>query len=578
MAHSRTSRPSRQDQQSMPGLNSSQRSWTDPSGMHFTVKTTSYTSPGLSFALNGGSTSFASPDATRSSNAGAGLVGGLLGGALGLLDGMMSLQRQQQQRRAQRTINGATSQPVLPVFVEESDESDSNTSFENESDHDGNTRSRGSVFGKLRTRLQSGLPQQGNTRGMDGRQRTATRGRQDEKPQMRAREVSVPSMESDAAAFSTRGRLDQDEISYINGALIELEQSVERQKQSYLRAKRRYQQASQRTMIESLYIEDLLDEMTSREQSYTRGTQRLEELKRIARDAARRSRPRPETRQTAPQQRPRAQPELYTHQVPLPHSSATYSRPQTANIDPLFQAFQSFGSFGTSAQPNVFDRLFDQMEADLGARSNTNGFYFTTSGTVPRQHPTFSSTRPTYTSTGPAPGPIPSYTTYNVVPDPPLQTFPNALRPDEALNLYETYNNRWRALTSIDALVPYPTRSLKAASLLDPTTIPHPTAPDWSSEQIMQANTQLFFLLAFKLQPVVMPNGTIQVDRANVLETNVTALKAALKKEKMRWHSDTLGRRNGGGTLVNGGLQKDEKARAVFHGVCGLMEIINGNA
>ncbi|KAK6436498.1 hypothetical protein LTR95_007308 [Oleoguttula sp. CCFEE 5521] len=559
MAHSRTSRASRQDPQSIPGLNSNRRSWTDPSGMHFTVKTTSYTSPGLSFALNGG-------------------TGGLLGGALGLLDGMMSLQRQQQQRRAQRNVNGATRQHPLPVFVEESDESDSNTSLEDDSDHGRDARSRGSVFGKLRTRLRSGGPQQGSARGMDGRQQTSIRGRQDEKPQMRVREVLVPSMESDEAAFSTRGRLDEDELAYINGALIELEQSVERQKQSYLRAKRRYQQASQRTMIESLYMEDLLDEMTSREQSYNRGTQRLEELRGIARDTARRSRPRPETRRTAPQLRPRAQPEPHTHQVPLPHSSATYQRPQTTNIDPLFQAFQSFGSFGTFAEPNVFDRLFDQMEAEFGARSNTNGFYFTTGGAVPRQHPTFTSARPTYTSTGPIPGPILSYTTYNVVPDPPLQTFPNALRPDEALKLYENYNNRWRALTSINALVPYPTRSLKAPNLLDATTIPHSTAPDWSSEQIMQANTQLFFLLAFKLQPVVMPNGTIQIDHANVLETNVTALKAALKKEKMRWHSDTLGRRNGGGTLVNEGLQKDEKARAVFHGVCGLMEVISGKA
>ena len=94
----------------------------------------------------------------------------------------------------------------------------------------------------------------------------------------------------------------------------------------------------------------------------------------------------------------------------------------------------------------------------------------------------------------------------------------------------------------------------------------------------MQANTALFFLIALGLNATISELGIVTFDRAATSEADVKALLSVLKKEKLRWHSDRLGRRNeeivGGG--LNEALQRDERARAVFHGVCALMEFALG--
>lgn len=94
----------------------------------------------------------------------------------------------------------------------------------------------------------------------------------------------------------------------------------------------------------------------------------------------------------------------------------------------------------------------------------------------------------------------------------------------------------------------------------------------------MQANTALFFIMALGLKPTISDSGIVTFNRATTPEADVRGLLSVLKKEKMRWHSDRLGRRNeeivGGG--VNEALQRDERARAVFHGVCALMEFALG--
>lgn len=94
----------------------------------------------------------------------------------------------------------------------------------------------------------------------------------------------------------------------------------------------------------------------------------------------------------------------------------------------------------------------------------------------------------------------------------------------------------------------------------------------------MQANTALFFIIALGLKPIISDSGIVTFNRATTPEADVRSLLGVLKKEKMRWHSDRLGRRNeeivGGG--VNEALQRDERARAVFHGVCALMEFALG--
>lgn len=98
----------------------------------------------------------------------------------------------------------------------------------------------------------------------------------------------------------------------------------------------------------------------------------------------------------------------------------------------------------------------------------------------------------------------------------------------------------------------------------------------------MQANTQAFFLGAVGLAPRYSENpGTARLqmgfDRSQASPAQVKELVDILKKEKMRWHSDRLGRRSGAQPgVVNETLQKDDRARAVFHAVCELMDTAQG--
>jgi len=93
----------------------------------------------------------------------------------------------------------------------------------------------------------------------------------------------------------------------------------------------------------------------------------------------------------------------------------------------------------------------------------------------------------------------------------------------------------------------------------------------------MKANTQAFFFRVAGLSPQYAQggNGKIEMgyDKDRASRTQVQALLNLLKKEKTRWHSDRLGRRNGGHSGINEALQRDERARAVFHAVCELMEV-----
>ena len=95
----------------------------------------------------------------------------------------------------------------------------------------------------------------------------------------------------------------------------------------------------------------------------------------------------------------------------------------------------------------------------------------------------------------------------------------------------------------------------------------------------MQANAQAFFLGVVGLTPqYTEAPGTGKIvmgyDKTRASQEQSEALVNMLKKEKTRWHSDRLGRRNGGITAgPNETLQRDERARAVFHAVCELMEV-----
>lgn len=94
----------------------------------------------------------------------------------------------------------------------------------------------------------------------------------------------------------------------------------------------------------------------------------------------------------------------------------------------------------------------------------------------------------------------------------------------------------------------------------------------------MQANAQAFYLGVVGLKPEYTDSSHGQIEcgfaKSSATPEQIKQLVDLLKKEKPRWPSDRLGRRNGGvlGGIPNESLQKDERARAVFHAVCELMD------
>ena len=166
-------------------------------------------------------------------------------------------------------------------------------------------------------------------------------------------------------------------------------------------------------------------------------------------------------------------------------------------------------------------------------------------------------------------------------PTPPA----NLLKPEEAKRLFKTYNERWNSLGPTDPNIPYPARKLHSSGLLarDSIWAPMVSSPitAWSEEVVMRANAQAFYLGVVGLSPqYTEAPGTGKIvmayNKAKATPAQVKELVDKLKKEKTRWHSDRLGRRNGGQSGANEALQRDEKTRAVFHAVCELMETAQG--
>nr|POF27648.1 hypothetical protein CFP56_71457 [Quercus suber] len=158
-----------------------------------------------------------------------------------------------------------------------------------------------------------------------------------------------------------------------------------------------------------------------------------------------------------------------------------------------------------------------------------------------------------------------------------------SLQPEEAKVLFRQYNDQWHSRTPSDSHIPFPTRGLHASALPDHRTLwsPHTFNEPctWSKDTTMQANAQAFFLHAVGLTPrytVEPESGRIHcgLDTTRVRSSmQIRELLELLKKEKVRWHPDRIGRRNDGAPGVNEELQRDERVRAVFYAVCELMEV-----
>lgn len=370
-----------------------------------------------------------------------------------------------------------------------------------------------------------------------------------------------------------------------------MQRAVEEERRQYLGAKHRFQQASQRSTIDPDHVQHLLNHVKLHGTLLATAQRRLQVAKEQQRqdEAARRTRSRPQQHRPSPPRQPvyESEDEDDGFNTWPPRPFGAFSG--TSNRGSLFEEpVGHTGAFDPFAGFRMFDRLFADMDPSFHVHGD--GFQFFAgqdrgpsferthysntgpSSSRPRHRPrTFHSTRSTNsTNSNTPPQPTP--------PQMPMPIPTNPLRAPEATRLFTTYNETWLRLPTASPTIPYPTRTLLAPALADPSTIPHPAAPAWSAEQTMQANTALFFVLAHGLVPEISDSGVVSFDRARADEGRVRALVAALKREKMRWHSDRLGRRNEGvgGDGVNEVLQRDERARAVFHGVCALMEGVEG--
>lgn len=581
----------------------STRSWTS-NGVHYTVDTTSYSSPGISFgsvtgSANGPFRSFTSPAQPfpRPSFGG----GGLFGSAFGLLEDILSISQPQHAYRDRSMGQKSSSTRKVHIDVE-SDSDDDDLEFEDR--EDGRSRPR-TVLGRLKNRLLDSKqrPQRhgrDHSRGhahehSDGsdRERSPARSR----PRMDRRQSSYrtemrepdwpPSQGRQAPEFIEVDYEEEHspppqyrsrpEMSNVDADTIEtLENTAELEQRAVRACKKRLEQASRQPGISSHYLQRLVNQLKEHEDALTNAQGRLDE----ARAKQQSARPRP--RSTAQPPRPTPQ---QRQSMPLFDDdffgSAGVFEPSFGNprmsrqTDPIFRAFEeinSFGPFGLGAH----ERLFEHMRRSADDQPFT--FYTTGTGPPPTGNNQRKRTRFSMPNGGQAfPQPMPGFANFAPPPGPPA----TLLKPDEAKQLFKTYNERWQALSATDANVPFPARGLQAHALKARDTLWAPLCntpiSTWSDETVMTANAQAFYLGVVGLAPVYKEapgTGSIEMgfEKSKASAGQVKQLVDILKKEKMRWHSDRLGRRNGGMSMPNEALQKDERARAVFHAVCDLME------
>ncbi|KAK4498068.1 hypothetical protein PRZ48_010724 [Zasmidium cellare] len=522
--------------------------------------------------------------------------GGLFGSAFGLLEDMLSIQ-QQRHSVAQGNV-GQNPSGRRRVHVEvESDTDDDDLAYE----YDDRTRSKG-VFSRLKDKLLDGkLKPRTRDHTTSGEPSPARRPRADRRHSSYRTETREPSVNQ------PRGRPvdrfvevdyeeDDEEMDYspqpprrdsrMNMDMIEaLENAAEIERRQVRDCKRRLEQATRQPAISSHYLQRLLDELKKHETALTNAQTNLDEM----RAKQRSSRPRPasyhQSRAPPPQQRASTR-TMDDGMFGTFGSDPFFGHPQprAQHSDPLFQAFQDMHSFDPFGRGpfGAFDQLFEQMHP---AANDAHFRFFTNAGPQPNTSNNSQQRKRTRFSTPNRGTQFPNTSTGFSFPPPPPPPQPpaNLLKPDEAKRLFKTYNERWTSLPATEANIPYPARGLKASSLgtrdsiFAPLCSANPTT--WSEETIMQANAQAFYLGVVGLTPIYKEapgTGRIEIgfDKTQATPAQIKELVDMLKKEKMRWHSDRLGRRNGGmgGGMVNEALQKDERARAVFHAACELME------
>lgn len=612
--------PSRRDARGLPALNQSTRSWTDHNGTNYTIN--SYTSPGISFGTmtgnsggpfaRGFSTSTAPRPAAR---------GSMFGNAFSVLEDMIAMQ--QQQRAAFES--SAPHQSRKPRTQDLNAEVDSETEGEDDGlaygQYDNNRRK--SVFSRIKERLLDGKrsprKEDGNLSSREISPAPSLKaGRRESAYYRPSTREPVPSQQharpSPVQIVVEHEEDDSDEV-YSNAhskgcpaadsaSIDALDEAVENERRAVRSCKRRLEEASRQSSVTSSLLQRVIDEMRRHESALAaaiehRDKQKAEDRRRFGipptPTRTRSTRSRPQTYHPRQSQQRQSRPSLegpffptfagFGFEPPSPHSihrDAHMNAHMQAHRNGMFDAYEQLNAFNQFGRPQSFG-AFEHLFGTMPSIPDDPPFHtFETFG--PQRHD--SQRKRTRYSQGPPPAHRQSHQFPTCTPPatpPSPQPPPTLMRPAEAQKLFKAYNERWNSLPATDPAIPYPARGLQASSLSARDSIWAPRmnadVSTWNEETVMQANAHAFYLGVVGLKPRYTETpGTGQIecgfDTASASPEQIKQLVDMLKKEKPRWHSDRLGRRNGGimGGMPNEILQKDVRARAVFHAVCELMD------
>ncbi|KXT14271.1 hypothetical protein AC579_1279 [Pseudocercospora musae] len=363
-----------------------------------------------------------------------------------------------------------------------------------------------------------------------------------------------------------------------------LEHAVEMERRNVRACKMALTQASRQSHVSSTYLQRIVDELKQHESTLADAIGALNDAKatlhRNSRPPAR-SRSQPRIRAQQRQSRPTAPPRSFEEEFLDPFGGfSPFFNAHMQRPDMMFRAFDDMHDAHFARTANHFDAFERLYQQTRPAPDDAHFRFFSMPGVgvgpQPERKRQHDSAQPN--------APPPAYPPTKFPPAPPPRPPATILRPDEAKRLFKTYNDRWTTLPSTSSDIPYPARGLHAGGLVARDSLWAPNVSDhvsnWSEETVMQANTQAFFLGVVGLLPMYTQNpatGRIECgfDKTSARKEQIEELMGLLKREKIRWHSDRLGRRSDGRGGVNERLQRDERARAVFHAVCELMERAN---
>ena len=555
-----------------PPVNHTRRSWSN-NGVHYTLETSTYSSPNISFGMMGGTAQspfqsiFAPAQQTPRSQGGS-----ILGSAFGLLGNVLATQQQAAVQESAR--RSARHSSVDGLAYGEDEDSYQPRSF----------------ISKFAERLLNNSQRSrrpARSRDQSPPRRRTTTATEDHRSRSYCAEEREPSWAKSSAAYVddfTDSEDDDDSEHYDepharqprraytadNASLIEaLHNAAEHHRRQVRKCRERIRQISRQPTASTSVLQSLLNELKSHEKAYETALQNLKVAKEGRGGGAGQRRAPPQSRNSQQRQQPMSSEDQYFDAFPSDNFETLFQTGGTGH--PPLSDFDDFDVFIRNPF-GAFHGLFNRFGTTSSLDDDIPHFF-----TMPRM--AFSSGQRQHGAfTGSQYQQPTNFATFSTPPQSPPATL---LKPEEAKRLFKAYDERWNALAPTDPNIPYPARRLQPAALTarDCIWAPMVDSPvaSWSEEVVMQANTQAFFLGVVGLTPEYSEAGgtgriTMGFNKGQASQTQVKELVDILKKEKMRWHSDRLGRRNGGMAGANEALQRDEKARAVFHAVCELME------